>query len=566
MKSLISQLSYLADDRQARRNLGALFKFLSFVLTVISFYSILFHVIMERVEGQSHSWLTGFYWTLTVMSTLGFGDITFHTDAGRLFSILVLLSGIVLLLIMLPFAFIRYFYAPWLEAQIRMQAPRSVAPEVKDHVILCRYDSIAPGLLRRLEFSRIPYFVLEPDPVVAARMAADEISVVSGEIDSSETYRRLRVSAARMVFANAEDTTNTNIALTIREIDSRVPITALAEEEDSIDILELSGATHVLPLKQKLGEHLAARVSTGGSSIHVVGGFKDLKIAEFLIHETPLAGKTLKETRLRELTGANVVAVWQHGRLQPVHADLRLESSTVPVAIGTEEQIGRLDHLLGTTEAPGVPVLVIGAGKVGRATAQALKRRGVQVHVVDKNERLCRTLADEFDRVVAGDAAGRHVLEDAGLEDAGAVALTTNNDGVNIHLTVYCRRLKSDLNIVTRVTHRRNLEAIYRAGADFALSYSSLGREYLISMLLAREPVMVGEGGDFFLVPTPGSVAGKTLAASGIGASTGLIVIAVEDGDRTLTNPAPTTVLPAGSRLLMLGTAEQREAFSSKLE
>ena len=47
-------------------------------------YSVLFHVIME-MEGQRHSWLTGLYWTLTVMSTLGFGDITFTTDLGRLF-------------------------------------------------------------------------------------------------------------------------------------------------------------------------------------------------------------------------------------------------------------------------------------------------------------------------------------------------------------------------------------------------------------------------------------------------------------------------------------------------
>ena len=53
-------------------------------------------------EGRQESWLTGVYWTLTVMSTLGFGDITFHSDIGRVFSVFVLLSGIILLMIMLP--------------------------------------------------------------------------------------------------------------------------------------------------------------------------------------------------------------------------------------------------------------------------------------------------------------------------------------------------------------------------------------------------------------------------------------------------------------------------------
>jgi hypothetical protein len=50
---------------------------------------------MLYAEGRYHSWITGLYWTLPVMTTLGFGDITFASDIGRLFSIIVLLSGIV---------------------------------------------------------------------------------------------------------------------------------------------------------------------------------------------------------------------------------------------------------------------------------------------------------------------------------------------------------------------------------------------------------------------------------------------------------------------------------------
>ena len=48
---------------------------------------------------------------------------------------------------------------------------------------------------------------------------------------------------------------------------------------------------------------------------------------------------------------------------------------------------------------------------------------------------------------------------------------------MNIYLAVYCRRLKPDLRIVSRITHERNVEAIHRAGADFVLSYTSLGAE-----------------------------------------------------------------------------------------
>jgi hypothetical protein len=89
------------------------------------------------LEDQDHSWLTGLYWTLTVMSTLGFGDITFQSDLGRGFTIVVLIYGIVMLLIVAPFTFTRFFYAPWLDAQLRVRAPLKVADEMTRHVIIC---------------------------------------------------------------------------------------------------------------------------------------------------------------------------------------------------------------------------------------------------------------------------------------------------------------------------------------------------------------------------------------------------------------------------------------------
>jgi hypothetical protein len=105
---------------------------------MVTVYAVLFHLIIVHIEGQQHSWITGLYWTLVVMTTLGFGDITFTTDIGRLFSILVLLSGVVFLLVMLPFLFIRLFYAPWLESRVRLRAPREVPPGTSGHVIPTR--------------------------------------------------------------------------------------------------------------------------------------------------------------------------------------------------------------------------------------------------------------------------------------------------------------------------------------------------------------------------------------------------------------------------------------------
>ncbi|MCH7473955.1 MAG: NAD-binding protein, partial [Gemmatimonadetes bacterium] len=477
MKTVGSQMAtLLAKDTQLRRQLAPFVKYVVLLVTVVLLSGWLFHVIMVW-EGQDHSWFTGIYWALTVMSTLGFGDITFETDLGRAFTTAVLLTGMVLLLIILPFLFIRVVYAPWLEQRSRgrIRALQSVPPEVEGHVLICANDPIALGLIRRLELAGVPAYVIEPDADRAMRMQDAGLPVLTGDIDAVETYRAAGAARARLVLANASDIVNSNIVLTVRELSESVPIVALADVEDSIDVLELSGATHVLPLIHQLGEHLANRVSAGTSHANVIGKFHDLLLAEFPVHNTPFQGLTIRDTRLREFTGATIVGVWERGRFLPARPDLELSPLSVPVAIGTPEQIAQLDEVLMIYDPNPNPVLIVGGGKVGRAAAAALKRREIPVHIVERNPELEPQIASIPDRLFLGDAADRRVLDEAGIAETPCVLLTTHDDAMNVYLTVYCRRLNPNARILTRVTHERNVEAIQRAGADFVLSYASLG-------------------------------------------------------------------------------------------
>jgi voltage-gated potassium channel len=568
MKFLSTQLTYILNQGQMRRNINALLKYVLFVLAVITFYAFLFHVIMLFAEERYFSWVTGFYWTLTVMSTLGFGDITFESDIGRVYTIIVLLSGIVLLLIMLPFAFIRFFYAPWLEAQIHTQIPRTVPPGTAGHLIICRYDSIAPNLIKRLIHTRIPYFVIESDSAKASQLNDDGISVIQGEIDSVGTYEKMNVRVARMVFANAGDTANTNITLTVREIASDVPIAAVVANEDSIDILELSGANHVLPLKQILGEHLANRISVRGEHVRVIRTFEEWLVVEFAIRNTRFEGLKIRDSQIRQLTGMNIAGVWEHGHLIPSNPDLVLKDSSVPVAIGTREQADKLEELLApkNPEPSDASVLIIGGGKVGCAAAKTLKEKGVRVFIVDCLKELRESLTDVADRVTIGDAADRETLMRGGLREASLVILSTNNDAVNIYLSIYCRKLNPDVRIVSRITHERNLDAIHRAGADFVLSYAPLGAESVISLIQGRDPVVIGEGVELFNIRVPEKLEGRSLAESRIGEDTGLLVLAIRTDNYVAANPLPEATLPPDARLTVLGSIEQFQKFKEKFE
>ncbi len=548
-------LTYL-QSRSSRRNLKILIRFLLLLIAVIFVYSTLFHVLMEAEERQ-YSWITGLYWTLTVMSTLGFGDITFTTDTGLVFSVIVLLTGTFFMLVMLPFLFIQFFYAPWMEAQSVARAPRELPDTMSDHVVLTQIDSVTTAFISKLKHYRYSYVVVVPDLQEALRLSDLDYNVVLGDLDNPDTFRRCRIKEASMFVTTASDELNTHVAFTVRGLDVDVPIIATARNPASVDIMQMAGCTHVFQLGEMLGQALARRVVGNDAMAHVIGSFDDLVIAEATSHRTPLVGKTLKESKLRENVSVGVVGIWERGSLEFPGPEARIGENTVLVLAGTGEQIEDYNELFCIYNVSDAPIVIIGGGRVGRAAGNALSRRGMDYRIV---ERLPERVRDR-EKYVEGDAAELEVLEAAGLMDATTALITTSNDDTNVYLTIYCRRLRPDIQIISRSNLERNVPALHRAGSDFVLSYATMGASGMLNVLKRSDSVMLAEGLHFFRVPVPETLAGKTLVGSDVRQECGCSIVAINSRGTTQVNPDPHVEIPADAELILAGTAEAEEQF-----
>jgi Trk K+ transport system NAD-binding subunit len=556
MKFLAVQATAFLQSRSSRRNLRALLTYLASLLAMVVLYSVGFHVIMAA-EGQRHSWITGFYWTLTVMSTLGFGDITFQTDGGRLFSLLVLMSGVVGLLIMLPFAFIQLFYAPWLEAQSRRRAPRDVPANVSGHIIITHNDPVGMSLMERLALNGRTFYVLEPDLTAALLLYDQGVPVVVGDRDSLDTYDRIGAARAALIAATGDDYANTNTAFTVREISPEVAIVAVARAPESVDILEFAGASQVVQLPEMLGGALARRTLGGDVRANVIGKFGELLIAEAPVTGTPWVGRLLLDSRLREATGLTVVGIWDRGDFKVPHPEMRLEPTTALVLAGSEEQLDRFTELTTIYNTSDAPVVIIGGGRVGRAAAAALRAREVPYRIIEKSADRIRS----SDTYILGDAADRECLDRAGIGEAPTTIVTTNDDPTNIYLTIYCRRLRPEMQIVSRATLERNVSTLHRAGADFVMSYASMGANAIYNVLEQGDVVMLAEGLDVFRNPVPAELVGQPLAGSGIRERTGCSVVAIEIDGKMTVNPPPDLALPAAAEMILIGSTEGERVF-----
>ena len=557
MKFLPAQVLYFTRSRTTKRNFKLLFNFLIVLALIVGMYSVLFHFIM-LFEEKEFTWITGFYWTLTVMSTLGFGDITFASDLGKAFTMIVLMSGIIFLLVMLPFTFIQFFYAPWLEAQSRAKTPRELPKNIKGHVILTSFDPITINLVEKLKKYNYKYAIIAADLQHALELYDLNFKVVVGDLGDPETYRRLRIQNAAMLVANNDDMVNTNISFTVREISKNVPIVTNADVDDSIDILQLAGSTYVFQFMKMLGESLARRTLGMSMGANVIGEFDELLIAEASAMRTPLEGKTLIQSNLREKTGVTLVGLWERGQFKMPHPQIRINSTTVLVLAGSTEQLKKYDKIFSiyrdyqTTDAS---VLILGGGRVGHAAAQILEERQIVYKVVEKKSRLIKN-----DKYIQGNAADLDTLNRAGIQKAPSVIITTHDDSMNIYLTIYCRQLRPDIQIVSRANLDGNISKLHRAGADLVMSHTSMGANTILNLLKPDKVLMFAEGLNIFRIPVHASLAGQSLAEIQIRKQTGCSVIAIGKKNKMDINPAPSTFLGEDDEMVLIGTsdAEQR--------
>ncbi|MBE9536538.1 MAG: potassium channel protein, partial [Proteobacteria bacterium] len=332
----------ISKNKREKGDLLLLLKFFVFLILLVFVYTYLFQVIMTRVEGAHHSLVAGFYWVLINMTTLGTGDIYFTSDIGRLFTTLVLLSGVIFLLIILPYAVISFFIFPWMEEMARRSIPTEPAESLKDHIIICGTDSIAMNLEEKLRLTNSPYIFVEPDPERAEKLHESDIPVIHGDLASEETYKKLNIDDAKIVFANQSDVINSHIALTVRGI-SETPIVALAETGASKDILHFAGCNYVLPVKEILGRNIANRCVSGASHTNVMGNLEKLKIVEFPVFATPFMGQKISELKIRETTGVNIVGIWERGGFSTPRPDYILTSKSVLLLMGAKEKLLEFD-------------------------------------------------------------------------------------------------------------------------------------------------------------------------------------------------------------------------------
>jgi len=497
---------------------------------------------MARLEGEHRTFWDSFEWAAETLSTTGYGaDSHWRSPAMVILVVVVQFTGVFLVFLIVPI-----FLVPFLEERFERRVPRSAPARMVDHVVVYRYGPTVETLLQRLAANHIASIVVETDETAARAVLERGLPVVFSRAEE-DALDVCRLAQARALVANGRDEENAAITLRARQMGFRGEIFAFVEEPAHRKPMELAGATSAYTPRHIVAAALAAHASDRisprlpGSELLPFLERRELRVAA----ASPVAGLTLAKANLGEATGAIVVGQWMRNRLNArCDAAMTIEPGAILEIVGDRASLDRAAAMIGSPFLRrGGPYLIAGFGEVGRKVHELLTDAGEEVRVVEREAR------EGVD--IAGNVLDPSVLERAGLRECRAVVLALNSDDATLFATVIARDSAPDVTVIARVNHSRNIDNIYRAGADFALSISDISGEMLSARLLGRVARSRDEHRRVIKVAARTTSALRDLPLRRLGCS----LLAIERTGDFLPVTAETVVQP-GDELYVCGGAE----------
>ncbi|HWF89098.1 MAG TPA: potassium channel protein [Pyrinomonadaceae bacterium] len=312
------------------------------VLAAIAFGTVVFHLL----EGWSI--LDSLYVTVQTVTTVGFGDITPRTAAGRVFATAFMMIGVGVVLYALTSTVQSIVHS---ELFARYRQTRKMS-KLRDHFIICGAGRVGSHLIRSLRAVDGVFIVIESDLSKCEALTAMNIPVLLRDATLEETLIEAGVEHARgLASCLPDDADNVYVVLTARDLNPNIHIVARAAEEQAESKLIRAGANRVVA-PTIIGGHRMAMALTkpavgdfldSVTANHLELGFEQLEVDPV----SSLVGRKLSESVIRSELNIVIVSIRRNNGqiIFNPGGETKIESSDMLIAIGNAESLARLNEL-----------------------------------------------------------------------------------------------------------------------------------------------------------------------------------------------------------------------------
>ena len=312
------------------------------------------------------SLVDAFYQAGMTFTTVGFTEVAPISPAGRIFTVLFILMGFGTFSFCLGVV-VEVIKKGTLQNLLREQRMINNIARLKNHYIICYNNIYCAELAKQFRENHLPFVVIDPNPNLAKIAEENRYPYyVVGEPHVETTMLKAHLSSAKCVITLAPNLAD-NIAIISlvrlyeKELGRITPYSIMANSDDDSDTQRLKklGANSIVSPSKLAAQRLSA-ISVRPDMENILERFLYQKDSPIDIEEITIPDfswvrfKRLKETRLRDLTNADVVGIKEpNNRFIPMPSgDYLIGTGVKFLVIGTAEGIRNTKKLIRSKYKP----------------------------------------------------------------------------------------------------------------------------------------------------------------------------------------------------------------------
>ena len=314
---------------------------------------------------QQATLLDALFMTVITITTIGYGEVIRLDEAGRLFTIVIALTGIGSLFYSLTVT-MDHLVMMRISDPMGIKRMKKEINSIEGHVIIAGLGRVGRQAAKELSSAGTPFVVIDPQPEVQ-RLAQDEgYLMLVGDASDDGVLESAQIDKARgLIVTTGDDASNVYIVLSARVLNPGLFIISRAVEEASIPKLMRAGADRAMSPYAIGGRRLAHLILSPA----VIDFFDSVISRDELslslegvqvVEGGPAVGRCLADLALGDRTGAHVLVILRGTEVLANPSDaMILESGDRLLALGTSEQLKRLEE-----------VIQVSAGRAGLGGSQ----------------------------------------------------------------------------------------------------------------------------------------------------------------------------------------------------
>ncbi|BAZ41785.1 TrkA-N domain-containing protein [Calothrix sp. NIES-4101] len=305
------------------------------------------------VEGWS--WEDAVYMTIITLATVGYGETQPLGSRGRLFTIGLILMGVVAIGYIVN-RFTEAVIQGYFQEGIRLRQQRRLMESLSQHYIICGFSRTGRQIAKEFRAEDVPFVIIDSE-MDSMRYAQQEgYTAYQGDATLDETLLRVGIERAIcIVAALPSDAENLYTVLSAKSLNPDIRAIARASTEEAVQKLQRGGADAVISPYITGGKRMAAAALRPQVMDFVdgilTGADRQLYMEELLLDPAvcPVVGLTLQKARLRSQTGALVLAIRRvdGSLIGGPTGDTVLMPGDLLICMGTAEQLRSLNQILG---------------------------------------------------------------------------------------------------------------------------------------------------------------------------------------------------------------------------